>query len=381
MAENNSPRHTNEQNDPLGRHIDDEAFETQSNTSSASELQMSMLENKLENEMAKMTNMVKSTVSSLQNSVSKLTDQFERKFSQIEQKLNRIASDRGAFENINANRSTSLFGQTLHGTSNVETGNPFSLGGISQNRGDNIPPSFAQSNQSCLSSSNSNFQHNARNTQSSETTRGDNSHFKMKPQTFNGTDFDDFISQYEITCEINGWQYKEKSLYLANCLTGEARSLLNELDHEGKRDYSTLVEKLRNRFGSVNKSEIYRTQLKSRTRNKGETIPELAQAIKKLVRQAYPGVNKEVFETLSLDYFIDAITDSDLRLRLREAGPKSLEDAEQTAVRIEAYKIADKDPVWLVALILTKNKRKTSKVNHLVKLRRFLRPFRPLQMR
>ena len=104
----------------------------------------------------------------------------------------------------------------------------------------------------------------------------------MKPQTFNGTDFDDFISQYEMTCEINGWQYKEKSLYLATCLTGEARSLLNELDHEGKRDYSTLVEKLRNRFGSVNKSEIYRTQLKSRTSNKGETIPELAQAIKNL---------------------------------------------------------------------------------------------------
>ena len=106
MAENNSPQHTNEQNDTLGRHIDDEAFETQSNTSSASELQMSMLENKLENEMAKMTNIVKSTVSSLQNSVSKLTDQFERKFSQIEQKLNSIASDRGAFENINAKRST-----------------------------------------------------------------------------------------------------------------------------------------------------------------------------------------------------------------------------------------------------------------------------------
>ena len=186
-----------------------------------------------------------------------------------------------------------MFGQTLHGTSNVETGDPFSLGGISQNRGDNIPPSFAQSNQSCISSLNSNFQQNARNTQPSDHTRGDNSHFKMKPQSFNGTDSDDFISQYEITCEINGMQYKEKSLYLANCLTGEARSLLNELDHEGKCDFSTLVEKLRNRFGSVNKSEIYRTQLKSRRRNKGETIPELAQAIKKLVRQAYPGINKK----------------------------------------------------------------------------------------
>ena len=53
----------------------------------------------------------------------------------------------------------------------------------------------------------------------------------------------------------------------------------------GKSDCNTLVEKLRNRFGSLNKSEIYRTQMKSRTRNKGETIPELAQAIKKLVRR------------------------------------------------------------------------------------------------
>ena len=43
------------------------------------------------------------------------------------------------------------------------------------------------------------------------------------------------ISQYEIVCELNGWQYKEKSLYLANCLTVDARSLLNELDYEGKK--------------------------------------------------------------------------------------------------------------------------------------------------
>ena len=93
----------------------------------------------------------------------------------------------------------------------------------------------------------------------------------MKPQNFDGkSDFDEFLCQFDITCEINAWKYKEKSLYLANCLSGEARSLLNELDPDGRRDYDTLIGKLRNRFGSVNRSEIYRTQLKSRTRNKGE---------------------------------------------------------------------------------------------------------------
>ena len=79
--------------------------------------------------------------------------------------------------------------------------------------------------------------------------------------------------------------------------------MLNELDSDGRRDYYTLIERLKNTFGSVNRSEIYRTQLKSRTRNKGETIQEWTQAIKKLVRQAYPGVNKDVIETLSLDKF------------------------------------------------------------------------------
>ena len=184
--------------------------------------------------------------------------------------------------------------------------------------------------------------------------KGSNHHPKMKPQNFDGeTDFDEFLCQFEITCEINTWNYKEKSLYLANCLTGKARCLLNGLDHDGRRDYDTLVVKLRNRFGSVNQSEIYRSQLKSRTRNRGETLQELAQAIKTLVRQAYPGVNKEVVETLSLDNFIDALTDTDMRTRVRELNPKSLEEAEQACVRLEAYKIADKQRSRSVCRIIS----------------------------
>ena len=179
--------------------------------------------------------------------------------------------------------------------------------------------------------------------------KGSNNHFKMRPRNFDGgSDFDQFLCQFEFTCEINSWKYKEKSLYLANCLTGEARSLLNELDPDDRRDYDTLIEKLKNRFGSINRSEIYRTQLKSRTRNKGETIQELAQAIKKLVRQAYPGVNKDIIQTLSLDNFIDAISDSDIRMRVREFSPKRLEEAEQICVRLETYKIADKQRTRLV---------------------------------
>lgn len=63
---------------------------------------------------------------------------------------------------------------------------------------------------------------------------------KLKPQTYTGNDdFEDFLTQFEITSEINGWDYKAKSLYLANSLTGTARALLNELSAEQRRDYKS----------------------------------------------------------------------------------------------------------------------------------------------
>ncbi|MCG7878412.1 MAG: hypothetical protein N0C90_19075 [Candidatus Thiodiazotropha endolucinida] len=388
MAEN-SPTiipsdHTTQNNRAIQNNTDD-ILDTQSDTSSASGLQMSMLENRLENEILKLSSMVKDTVSTLQNSITNLTERVEKKFSDIDERFNRFEADRAIFGNINSNRSSSLFGQAYTSNPNRDNLNPFSLTS-SQNRVDNQPPIITHSSQGYLSSnyvpsmnthnmnggttgcdltrvtescnrggnlSGTNEQTCQSCSNSSvgryvETKRG-NHLFKMKPQNFDGkSDFDEFLCQFEINCEINAWGYKEKSLYLANCLTGDARSLLNELGPEGRRDYNTLIDKLRNRFGSVNRAEIFRTQLKSRTRNKGETIPELAQAIKKLVRQAYPGVTKDVIETLSLDNFIDAITDSDIRMRVRELNPKSLEEAEKSCVRLEAYKIADKQRSRLV---------------------------------
>lgn len=280
--------------------------------SSAGSLQLTFLESKLDSEMTKMGRMVQDTVSSL-------SEIMNQKLTEIDMKFNNLVADLiPNSQNQNVNSSVAQANQNIPET---------------------VAPAIACSSHS----------------------KGDNTQFRMKPQNFCGTtDFDEFLSQFEITCEINNWQYREKSLYLANCLTGDARSILSELDHEGRRDYNTLVEKLANRFGSVNRSEIYRAQLKSRVRNKGESIPELAQAVKKLVRQAYPGVNKDVIETLSIDIFIDALTDSEIRLRVRELGQKTLADAERTALRLESHKIADKQRSRLVGQLETDSRQENN---------------------
>ena len=362
MAENNLRAMTSHHLLQNNQATDDEgATDTQSEASSASRLQMSMIENRLEAEMTKLTSMVQTTVGSLQSTIKSMSEQIEKKFAEIDQRLDGLASGR-VYANQNVNRSSTLFQGLNNGSSNTDGTSSYQCKGDNppsiitpsgqntsidltnvQNKGSNSSGNIVHLSQSCPNST------LEESLNLSTQTKGNNNHFKMRPQNYDGSsDFEEFLCQFEITCEINAWKYKEKSLYLANCLTGEARSLLNELDSDGRRDYDTLIERLKNIFGSVNRSEIYRTQLKSRTRNKGETIQELAQAIKKLVRQAYPGVNKDVIETLSLDNFIDAITDSDIRMRVRELSPKSLEEAEQICVRLEAYKIADKQRSRLV---------------------------------
>ena len=167
---------------------------------------------------------------------------------------------------------------------------------------------------------------------------------KLRPQIFDGSeDLDEYLTQFNIISDLNHWDYKTKSLYLASSLGGTARALLGELDPYQRRDYVKLVEILKNRFGSVNRAEVFRSKLQSKKLGKNETIPELAQSIKSLTRKAYPCASLDVVEILALDHFIDAIPSSDIRLRLREVGPKSVSEAEQIAVRLEAHRIADRN--------------------------------------
>ena len=77
-------------------------------------------------------------------------------------------------------------------------------------------------------------------------------------------------------------------------------------------------------------------------RGKEESLPELAQSIKKLTRQAYPSAQSTITSVLALEHFIDALQDADLRLRLRESNPKSIHEAETLAVRLETLKLAER---------------------------------------
>ena len=85
--------------------------------------------------------------------------------------------------------------------------------------------------------------------------------------------------------------------------------------NETKRRGFHFLVKLRNRKRFVERSEKFRAKLKSKPRGTNESLPEIAQLIEELTSQSYPIAG--TLSILSLDQFIDALPDPEMRLRLR----------------------------------------------------------------
>lgn len=170
---------------------------------------------------------------------------------------------------------------------------------------------------------------------------------RVRPPTFDGSSsWTDYKVQFELLAELNGWGDTAQAIYLAASLRGAAQSVLGDLDDKRRRSYSALTAALGQRFGPENQTELFRVQLKNRLRKREETLPELAQAVRRLTRQAYPSANYQLQETLAKEHFIDALQDADIRWRVFQSRPTSLEDAVRVAVELEAFQVADRQRTW-----------------------------------
>ncbi|CAC5377602.1 unnamed protein product [Mytilus coruscus] len=120
------------------------------------------------------------------------------------------------------------------------------------------------------------------------------------------------------------WSEHQKGLYLVVSLIGQAQSVLGDLPKEKRHIFSDLVNALEERFDPPGQTELYRVQFKECRQNASETLPGL-----------------ELRDTLAKEQFIDALVDSEMRLRIKQSRPKVLNDAIRLAVELEAYNTAE----------------------------------------
>ena len=97
---------------------------------------------------------------------------------------------------------------------------------------------------------------------------------------YDGTDdLEEYITQLNLFSELNNWIAVSKAL----CQQVEwgARALLNEMSDYEFHNYEDLAEALKSRSASVNRADVSRSELQTRVRMRNDTIPELAQTIKR----------------------------------------------------------------------------------------------------
>jgi hypothetical protein len=113
------------------------------------------------------------------------------------------------------------------------------------------------------------------------------------------------------------------------------------LSIDKQQDYKSLVKALEERFAPPNQTELYRVQLTERRRKPTESLPELGQAIRRLVNLAYPTVPENVRDTVAKQHFIEALADSEMRIRIKQSRPQNLNDAIRLAVELETFNRAE----------------------------------------
>jgi len=165
----------------------------------------------------------------------------------------------------------------------------------------------------------------------------------IKPKEYNGeTSFESFMATFNTAAEFNGWDQREKLAYLRTSLTGTAVQLLWEANDI---TYTQLVAKLKERYGSVGMEERYQTELRCLRRKDGESIRELAHAIRCLMARAYPGESdSRLGQHIARDSFLTALNDPELQFEVRMCDPHTLEETVKLASRIEISRSAVEQP-------------------------------------
>ena len=186
----------------------------------------------------------------------------------------------------------------------------------------------------------------------------------VRPAVFNGsTPWEDYKAQFDLVAGLNSWHQATKATYLAVSLCGPAQAVLGDLDENQRSNYKDLIDALENCFGTHNRMEMFRISLRNRRRKTGESLPELAQAIRRLTRQAFPDVTAELMETMVKGSFIDALGTADEHWKVHQTRPKTLNKALSAAVELETFFTADKERSGVARAVQSSSTHKLTDVN------------------
>lgn len=160
------------------------------------------------------------------------------------------------------------------------------------------------------------------------------------PETFTGTgrEWSDWVAQFEVAAEVNGWDDALKMKFLSLLLSGRARELYSGLPPASCDNYKNLKDALGRCLEPCDSADWNRANFLSRRRLPNEAVRDFGIALRRLIYKAYPSADNVTRDMFARDHFVEHVGSGDIRIHLRSQKPKTLEEAINIAAELELIK-------------------------------------------
>lgn len=148
-----------------------------------------------------------------------------------------------------------------------------------------------------------------------------------------------YLMNFEAMAARFKWSEEDKAYTFKQKMRGDAALFIQNATEETFQAYVTALE-----LGLYETKDHYRQLLQARKQKEDETFQQLSVALQKLADQAY-GKQRNPTKVAALrDAFINAISDSVVRTKVRDANPLTMKDAEASAKRLAFNLSLEKPP-------------------------------------
>ena len=157
------------------------------------------------------------------------------------------------------------------------------------------------------------------------------------PETFDGTrEWDEWCFHFENVASVNGWDDSQKLKWLRVRLTGRAQKALHRLTETQWASYALTKDALKSRFDPESRQTRFQAEFQTRRKKASEGWADLADDLKSLADKAYPTLQEEARERLSINAYLNQLTPQ-LAFSVRQKRPDSLDSAVATTFEMESY--------------------------------------------
>lgn len=157
----------------------------------------------------------------------------------------------------------------------------------------------------------------------------------VMPKKYRDGDWEDYILQFNLVCDLNEWDEQKRALVLGISLEGSALSKYKELPMDVRKNFKQLSTTLGKALSPVENIQIEKLKFTSRKRQSGESFADMASAIRQQASRAYPFLNGDAHDELAQEKFLAALPD-EIRLLVRQRMPSTLGEAVSVAMQQEA---------------------------------------------